>query len=342
MKLRDYIYIICMIFFAVLAYLLFDRGVNVRTKNIVNYQENSDIVYKVYLKENNEFNKPYLNMEERYITSLVDKINIDFNYNDLFSKEVNGYYSYSVIGTIHGYLNDINESVWDKEYKLIDNKTEVINQNNIKNIKIEDRVIIDFDKYKNELANFSKKYGLNLSGYMDVVIKVKENLNFKGIDKVIEDEKEMRLTIPLSYETFKITIDNDNNNISNYYDFSTREKLNYVLLVMGAFSLSLSISFLALVIREMVIVSDSKTKYIRELNKILNNYEDKIVKIKRFYNKKKYNLIYVDSFMELLDVYEKVGNPISYREVKKDEEAIFLIIDDDNAWIYQMIREKKK
>ena len=49
---------------------------------------------------------------------------------------------------------------------------------------------------------------------------------------------------------------------------------------------------------------------------------------------RKYNLIYVDSFKELLDVYDKVDLPISFKEFKKNQKAVFLIIENDNAWIY--------
>jgi len=341
MKFRDYVYIICMIFFFVLAYLLFDRGFNVKTKTVINYQKNSDISYKVYLHENDEYQGNYQKMNERYLTELVDDIKFDFLYKKLFNNDVNGYYYYSVIGILHAYADDITDDIWTKEYRILDNKTVVLNQGNIKSIDINDRAIIDFDKCRDDLDNFIKKYNINLQGYLEVKFIINEELNFKGIDKVVSDEAKMEAIIPLSYDTFKINIKNANNNIDSYYDFSTREKVNYLLLILAAFSLSLGISFLALVIREMVYVTDDKTKYVKELKKILSTYDDKIVKVKRFYNKKKYNLIYVDSFLELLDVYNKVGNPISYREVKKDEEAIFIIVDEDNAWIYQMKAKNK-
>ena len=340
MKFRDYIYIISMIFFVILAYLLFDRGFNVKTKIVVDYQKYSDVTYKVYLLDNTDFDSRYQKMNERYVSSLVDKINYDFMYNKIFNKDVSGYYSYEVVGVLHAYLDDITEDVWTKEYKLIDNNTSVINQNNVRNIEINDRVIIDYQKYRDDLDKFSKKYDLKLNGYLEINYLIKENLNFKGIDKIISDESIITSIIPLSYDTFKINIRNDNNTINNYYDFSTKGNVNYLFLVLAAFSLSIAISFLALVIRKMVIISNSKTKYVKELKKILSTYDDKIVKIKGFYNKKKYNLIYVDSFWELLDVYNKIGNPISYREVKKGEEAIFLIVDDDNAWVYCLNNKK--
>ena len=341
MKIRDYVYIICMVFFFALAYLLFDRGFNVKTKTLVNYQKDSDISYRVYLHENDEYQGNYQKMNERYLTELVDNIKFDFLYKKLFNKEVTGYYTYSVIGVLHAYADDITDDVWTKEYKILDNNTIVLNQGNEKVIDINDRATIDFNKCKNDLDNFIKKYNIALQGYLKVNFIINEELNFKGIDKVVSDEAKIEAIIPLSYDTFKINIKNDNHNIDSYYDFSTREKVNYFLLILAAFSLSLGISFLALVIREMVYATDDKTKYVRELKKILSTYDDKIVKVKRFYNKKKYNLIYVDSFLELLDVYNEVGNPISYREVKKDEEAIFIIVDEDNAWIYQMSAKNK-
>ena len=341
MKFRDYLYIILMLLFMIMAYLFFDRGFNVKTKEIVHYQEKSDLIYKVYLQKNDEFDTEYLKMDERYITSLVDKINFEFTYNNLFDKDVNGYYSYYVVGTLHAYLNDINESIWEKDYTLLDNKTEVINKNNVRNIEVLDRFSVDFSKYRNELANFSKKYGLELAGYLEVKIIVKENINFFGVSKIITDDNLILVNIPLTYDTFRITTNNDNNKIDSYYDFNKRNKVNYLLLIVAAFMLSMGISFLALVIRKMVFLNDDKARYIRELKRILREHDEKIVKIKRFYNKKKYNLIYVTSFDELLDVYNKVRTPISFREIKKNEEAMFILIDLDNAWIYQLKVAKK-
>lgn len=341
MRFKDYIYIFSMIIFSILAYLLFDRAINVKTKTTVDYQTYNDISYKVYLHKNDEYQGRYQKMNERYLTSLVDNINFDFNYQRIFSKDMSGYYSYDVVGVLHGYTDDINDDIWTKEYKIIDNRTSVINQNNVKSLDINDRAIIDFDNIKKDLDMFSQKYNLELHGYLEVNFVFKQNLNFNGIDKIFSDEDKIVAVIPLTYDTFKINIRDDIKAIDNYYDFSTKTSVNYFLVILAAFSLSMAISFLALVIREMVISTDGKTKYNRELKNILNTYDDKIVKIKKFYNKKKYNLIYVDSFNELLDVYNTVGSPISFREVKKNEEALFIIIDEDKAWIYQLLAKNK-
>ena len=325
-----------MVIFIAFAYLLFDRGINIKTKRIVNYQEDSDIIYKVYLKDNNIYQNKYLNMNERYIADMVDYIDLEFNYHSLFNKDINGYYSYIVTANLITYENNITDSLWEKEYTLLPLKAHILDQNKLREINISDKVLIDYDKYKDEINKFKNDYHIAIDGYLEVTITVKTDLSFSEIDNNYEKNKEMKLTIPLSYETFKINITNDKHNIDSYYDFSKKERVNYLLILFGMFSLSIGLSFLALTIRNMIIASKNGFNYQKELHKILTEYSDIIVLVKRFYNKKKYNLIYVDSFKELMDVYARVGNPISFKEIKKDEEALFVMIEDDNAWIYKM------
>ena len=340
MKVRNIIYIILMALFMIFAYFLFDRGVNVKTKIVVNYQEHSDVSYRVHLNDNDIYDSKYLGMNERYITKLVDNILVSFNYNILFDNDISGYYRYKVIGTLVAYQDDINNSLWEKDYIILNDKTEVLNDN-IKSFKIIDSVNIDYDKFREELNNFTNDYDINVSGYLMVKILIEENLDFFSIDKLTNDVKEIKMLIPLSYDTFKIEIVNDSDNINKYYDFSKKEPVNYLLLIIGAFSLSLGISFLVLTIRNIIIEYRDEYEYKRRLTKIIKEHGDILVNVKKFYSKHKYNLIYVASFEELMDAYRRIENPISYKEVKKNEETIFLMVDEDNAWIYRLVSKDK-
>lgn len=341
MKVRNIIYIILMALFMVLSYFLFDRGFNAKTKLVVNYQEHSDVSYKVHLHGNDIYDSKYLSMNERYITKLVDNILVDFNYNILFDNDISGYYRYKVIGTLVAYQDDINDSLWKKDYILLSNKTEVLSGDSLNTINIVDSINIDYDKFKDELNNFMNDYNIKVSGYLMVKVSIEENLDFFGIDKLTDDEKEIKMLIPLTYDTFRIDIVNDNNNIDKFYDFSKKEPVNYLLLIIGAFSLSLGISFLALTIRNIVFQYRDEYEYKKRLAKIIREHGDILVNVKKFYSKHKYNLIYVASFEELMDAYRRVVNPISYKEIKKNEETIFLMVDEDNAWIYRLVSKDK-
>ena len=340
MKLKNILYIIFMVVFIAFAYLLFDRGLNAKTKIIVNYVEKGNLTYKVYLKDNDVYDKEYLNMNERYISKLIDNILVEFDYSNLFDNDINGYYSYSVLGNLKVYEMDTKDLLYEKQYDLLNLKAVALDANNVRKIDIKDKAVVDFDKYKEEIENFENVYNIDAFGNLDVVVKIKKNLEFSKINNGNETTREMKIIIPIGYDTFRINVINDNNKKASYYDFSKNERVNSLFILIGIFSLSVGLSFLALTIRNMVLVSKRRFDYNKELTKILDEYGDIIVNVKRFYNKKKYNLIYTGSFNELLDAYKKVGNPISFKETKKGEEAIFLMTEDDNAWIYKMVDKK--
>lgn len=330
MKFKNILYMFLMAIFMVLAYLLIDRGLNAKTKIYINYQDDSDIMYKVYLEDGS-----YINMGERYYTDIVNYIDFEYYFKSLFTSKVNGYYSYNIDGNLVVYNNDIDDVIFQKRYILLTDIVEALNSNG-NTININSKFRFNYKEYKAILEKVSNEYGIDANGYFEIRFNIFESLNFDEMDNIKEDNKQMRVVIPLSYETFKISVYNDKKNVDSYYDFSKKQAVNYFLMILGIFSLSLGLSFLSLVIRDMINIYKNENKYNIELEKIFNTYGDIIVKVKRFYNKKKYNLIYVDSFKELMDVYNKVGNPISFREVKKNSECIFLLMDGDNAWIYRM------
>ena len=339
MKKHSLFLIIIMVVSFTFAYLFFYSGIKTKVKIFANYQENSDVSYNVILNDNNIYDNNVIGEDEKYISKLVDKILIDFNYDVLYDKYISGYYSYSVDSYVVAYEDDINDSLWIKENKLLDNKVTVLNQNKLNEIDIKDSVEIDYQYYKNFIDSFIDEYKINISGYLMVKVNVNLTLDFVGFSEQIDDVKEIKIIIPLSYDTFKINVIDNNKDIDNYYEWSQKSSVNYLFLILGALFLSIGLSLLVVIIKEMVIISKRETKFSKNLRKILEDYGDIIINVDKFYHKKKYNLIYVDNFDELLDVYRKEEKPISFKEIKKNREAIFLIIDDDNAWVYRMINK---
>ena len=342
MKRKNLIFICLMIIFAVLGYLFIDRAINIKTKRHINYQINSNIFYDVKLFDNDDFDDNNTNMGDRYITSLVDDIVFTFNYDKTVAQDINGYYNYSVIGNLVAYKDDIKDKVWNRQYTLLDDKVVLLDKTNMRDIKIGDSFKLDYDYYRKILEEFGNTYGVNLSGYMELSFNVNESLEIKDVNDVFNDNTVIKVVVPLSLDTFRVTVlDNPESNMNSYYEFSNRERVNYLFLVIGAFCFSIMIASLYMVISYGVSIYKNEYKYERELKGIKDKYGNILVQVKRFYNKKKYNLIYVDSFNELIDVYNKIKNPITYREIKRNIETIFLITDDDNAWIYRMINENK-
>lgn len=340
MKKRSIIYIILMVLFFVLSYLFIDRGINTHTKEYVYYSNDNDLTYNVYLKDNDMFNNNKLSMGGSYITKLVDHIDFHFKFNNIYSDNLSGYYKYLVTAKLNIYEKESMDLLLTKEYTILPEKVSIIDQNNIKKIKVSDSINLDYDKYLNEINKFKTQYNSSIVGYLDIEFKLITEISFSKFNNVQKDDTIINANIPLTNDIFKININNTKKIIDNYYDFSKRNKINYMFLIIGALFVSISLAILSVIIKELIEISNKESKYNKELKKILKQYSNNIVNVKRFYNKKKYNLIYVDSFEELMDVYKKNNYPISFREIKKNYESIFIIIDDDNAWIYRLVADK--
>lgn len=331
------LYAFLMVIFGVLGYLFLSSGFNTKTKIKVNYEDSSDVIYKInYL--DSEYDSGIRN--DRYVSNMVDSIDTSYNYSNILSEYISGYYRYNVDLYLIAYEDDITNSLWERKYELVDDKTVVLDRNDINNIKINDSFKIDFRKYRDEINNFIDEYDIDVNGYLYVRISILEFLNFDSLNNEYDDNKVISINIPLTDDTFRVNVNNISNRES-YYEFSSRKTMNIVFLIIGAFCLSLSVTSLIMVIKQFGIIYKKQTEYNKELKKILFRYDDCIVKVKRFYVNRKYNMIYVDSFSELMDVYDKKNKMISFKEVKRGSEAIFVIIDEDDAWIYRMRSEKE-
>ncbi len=332
MKKRMVFYTIISMVFMILSYLFIVSGIDMKTKIYVKYQQVDDISYVVNLLPNTVYENDYLNMGGNYIGSLVKDIDLDLKYNLIYARNITGYYVYNLKGTL--VASEGEDILWEKNYDLLADKVTVLDQNKVKDIRVKDKTSIDYQKYVNEINDFNKKYNMEVSGVLLVSFKLKTTLDFTGFKNTYDDTKEVKMVIPVTNEAFKIKILDDNREFDSYNEMTNKEGVNYLFLVFGALCLSVGIAFLMVVIKNLLEINNKENKYVKELKKILNEHGDEIVNVYEFNNAKKYNLIYVDSFKELLDVYDKVDSLISFKELKKNQKAVFLIIENDNAWIY--------
>lgn len=301
---KSVMYALYMIIFFTLSYIFIYEGINIKTKKYIYYQEKSSFNYDKNIKD-----------------KIIDDIRIKYNYESKFSENISGYYKYNV--NLEVISKETNE-----KYKLLEDKVNVLNGSTNK-IIIDDFIDIEYDYYKKNINN--QECNLKL------IIDIYSYLNFNSIEGDYPLQNSIVIEIPVE-ENPKIigTNINENNKLS---DFSKKEDVNYLNIFMGIICLSFAITFLIQVIKIMIYIHNKEKSYKTKLNEILAKYDNKIVNVKKLYNIKKYNLIYVDSFEELLDVYNTYNSIINYREIKKNEKSIFVVLNDKNAWIY-ILKEK--
>ena len=85
---------LAVIVFSLLGFVFSRIGFHNYDEKEITYQESKDIDYQVYLQPNDFFEEAYLPKNQTYITSLIDYIHIDFDYNFEIQSQYDGSYKY--------------------------------------------------------------------------------------------------------------------------------------------------------------------------------------------------------------------------------------------------------
>lgn len=305
-------------------------------KELMNYQEKGNIDYKVYLKPNNYFSESYLPSGSQYITSVIKNINSNFIFALSTSEFVNVTYTYKAIA----YL-DVAEkggsNIWNKQYSLLDSVT--ITKENVKEIALDENIVIDYNQFNNYVTEFKKDYTIAINANLNVDFIIEINGIMKDYDEKFSDYVELKMNIPLSEQTIKITTENNlsDNNIVEASPITENDRNFFVLAVLGCIISALG--FIWELLR--VFFKDEASEYEKEIRKILKANDDIIVTSKKEIDLSDNKIIEVANFDELLDAQQELRIPINFFETKKEDRAIFVILNDNTAWRYT-IKDKQK
>lgn len=314
-------------------------GIHNYEQKQVSYNENSNIEYKVYLKDNNFFEEEYLEENRTYITSLIDYLNITFNYDVDFSEKMSGSYSYYIKGIISAdKVGDSSDSYWTKEYKLSDTITKEYTDSD--KLEISKKIKIKYQDYNDLLASFKAEYGLSMEGHLKIVLVVLNNIKSDFLDRDIMKETNSELDIPLTSLTIEVPIKAEGVSSEGLlidetvYDdslvFLVTKIIGYVFF---AFAGVLIIFLFFMLFKEI----KNESIYYKKLKKILKVYDGIIVSIKEIPKLDNFNVVNVDSFEELIDAHSEVRRPINY--IQKNNGSTFLLITEGIVYKYFLARE---
>ena len=326
------ILVVLFILVIVLNIVMFKKGfykINVET---VMYKENNSINYKVYLKKNNFFDVKYLEEDKTYITSLIDYIKVNYNYNIKFDSPVSGKYRYYVLATVEANKpNNESGNYWTKNYKLSDEKTITLDKST--EYTINQEIKIDYNKYNKALNEFKSTLGLATSGMLKVYLVVDSDLTTKGMNLSIPGN--LQLKMPLSEKTIEATIDSDAKNhvkeITKVVETQAQKTKK-----LAALGISFLIEIFVLLALTFINRKNRKVNVFENtINKYLDTYDSIIVNIDKFPTLSNYNVIEVSSFEELLDAHSEVRMPINFYKYNS-KTCYFILMNDKTVWKYTM------
>ena len=327
------------------SFLLFINSVQLNSKIVnVGYSETGNADYKVYLKENDYYDRKFLDSGMQYITNIISTINSKFNYEIHADENMDFDYKYKVTGElIISDPIDTSRILHTKAYNLLEEKEESINSNNL---VINEDIDIDYDSYNKYVSSYKMDYGLAVDSKLIVTMDIKVSGNYKEKGEKLNKTKKLQISIPLNEQTININVlsdkINENGNLSSNMSTTIKNKLLFILAI-----LVLLVSMVGIGLTVYLFLENRKKNiYNITVNKILKDYDRIIVNGNVELDENSFsNKIYPDTFQEMVDASQTLNSPILYYEVIKDEKCFFVIIKDDTMYKYRLTRaylEKKE
>lgn len=328
---RILFYTLAFIFLLVFSVFFLNKALILENEKIINYRETSSLDYKVYLKENNFYEKPYLEKNMVYIASLIDKININFNYNFNIDENIDLNFDYSVVGRLLIQDELGKNTYFEKEYILLNNKKFDMHADD--NFHINETINIDYSYYNNLANNFKMAYGLDTTSNLIVYLKINKIVPNDGSIS-IDNNSIMSISIPLSEKSVDVKMNyreiNDNSNVTSKKNIILD---NIIYMVISFVCIILTLISLIKLIRLLLLSKTKKSIYDKYINKLLITYDRVIVEsytAPRFDNA---NIIKIKKFEELLDVRDNLKLPIMYYVVTKHHKCYFYVKHNEDFYL---------
>lgn len=300
--------------------------------NSITYNQKENIDYEVCLKQNNYFSEKCLASNKTYVADIIDYINLDYSYSLNASERLKQTYTYNVTTEVVATSKeDSSKIIYDKKDVLIQD-TKAKNTGNAANIS--KSITLNYNDYSGLITNFKKDYVLAL----DAKLIVTMNINYSGFydnnfDKVT-DSKALTVVIPLSEQTVAITTNNNKETtyktIYKHMDRTIMTKLLFTLLVILD---ALVFTYLLYVLLKL---RPAKREYLRELDRILKEYDRAIVNVNELPDVSNRNVIKVSTFDELLDARDNLEKPILFYKYVRKDKSVFTIINETEAYIFTL------
>ena len=314
-------------------------SITVKRNYSLHYSENSDLDYKVYLEKNDFFEEEYLGKDKQYISSLIDHVEANLNYNFEADENIALNYSYYIQASV--VIDNVNgKNLYTKDEILLEKKE--IDTNETNKFIIEEIINFEYDKYNKIAQSFINKFNVNLA---DAKLVVSLFVDVEGkhtdFDKKFQDKSVVSLIVPLDTKTTDIemayNLTNNNNEILQYKETIISNPVLFIVCIVLAIA---DIIAIAIIVCYLIKHRNKETKYKMTLNNISRIYRDYLCHtvttetLKDMVENPNYKIIYIQDFEDVMEVSDKVNKPILYHEEIPGEEAIFYIYDDNLLYIY--------
>lgn len=318
---------ISIIAFIIAAFFFWNQSKQTVVKSEIPYVENGSSSYKVYLDDNDYYDKEYLNEGMQYISSIINHIEMGFKYSATYAN-VN---DYQVIKEATATVTITGE----EDKKVIYTKKETIKQETVSldDLAIDDTLEIDYKKYNSLVNKMKTKYGISANSNLRIDYKI----TFTSSDRSISDAKKLSIDVPLSKQMITIKKANSISDNGIYTVVDTDSAFNKMMIIFTVLMVMFIGFYIIILILRISNRISKESKYDRFIKKALREYDSYISESKdeNFFPDKP--VVKLSSFKELIDVRNNIDKTIIYTRISNDTSKFEII--DEVIYEYVVTRE---
>ena len=305
----------------------------------LSFNEIADVSYNVTIKEDENYgNNKTLPAGMKYVSSLLETVNPTFKYEFHSTDTLDIDYNYTIASKYVIY--DYNDNTKKLTEDNIVNITTVTNHETNSSLNINEKVSVDFQEFSKKALDYKQDLRVAAIGKLYVYMTLNIKACSKDMDKCYERNNLVEeLEIPL---TDSLTDIKKNSNPINKQDFLTKTRpfsiINLPLFVITVLLFEVDIFLFIRLIREYKRYKN-RDLYTSIVSKILKDYDRVIVRGKLDIDETKYtNIIYPETFEQLVDASVNEGSPILYYNVQPGQKCFFVIIEGDTLYKFRITR----
>ena len=302
-------------------------------KTVLSYDEEGKINYRVYLKENNDFSDPYLNEGNSYIANLIDEIISTFNYNFIANEKFDFTYDYQIRAVLSTYevgTKDNQNPLWHKEYTLVPLTTKKLKDSN--GYKINEAVPINYDT---DVNSFLAGKNLTTESYLTVELLTNIDGLYEEYNEEVKDTNTLTMEIPISDGTINITTKDDVTSSEDLKGDEDGTITNKPLAAIGSILLIVSLTILIFDGFKAYRLNKEQNKYHTDIDNIIKKYNKIMLRTNKMPILKNKRVIEIANLNDLIELETELKSGILVYEKLKTNETWFILIHQNEAWIYK-------
>lgn len=308
----------------------------------IHYDEKSNLDYKVYLKESDYFGE-YLEKDQQYIASLIDHVEVLFDYSLVLDDTIDfSYYYY--IEAITEVLDANGKTLYQKVDDVVAKKY-FDNKDGSNSFALSEKALLDYNYYNNLVQTFLEKYKLNYTtSSITLQMYVGIEGECEGFESKLDDNAVISLSIPLTTQTVDVSMSYSlSNSDDKLLECRNVSIVNKVVFVAGCMVFIVSLIFLTYLVIYCIRTRSAETIYMNILKKIFKDYGRYISKIKSVISYKGFQVVQVEEFEDLFEVRNSSQAPILFIESERKMKSAFIVPTNSKlVYVYYLVVEDIK